>query len=160
MLKEERLNYVGSMVLGLNDALVELTGAIAGLTLALTDSRLISISAIITGIAASLSMASSEFLSAKADHDENAGKSAVYTGITYILTVLILVLPYIIVPQARFIALAIMLVFAVMIIFLFNFYISVAKSEPFKERFFQMVCISLGVASISFVIGYFVNLVF
>ncbi|MGN0775884.1 MAG: VIT1/CCC1 family protein, partial [Candidatus Ventricola sp.] len=30
MLDEERLQYVGSMVLGLNDALVELTGSLAG----------------------------------------------------------------------------------------------------------------------------------
>ena len=33
MLDEERLRYVGSIVLGLNDALVELTGALAGLHL-------------------------------------------------------------------------------------------------------------------------------
>jgi VIT1/CCC1 family predicted Fe2+/Mn2+ transporter len=30
MLEEEKLNYVGSVVLGLNDALVELTGSLAG----------------------------------------------------------------------------------------------------------------------------------
>ncbi|MGN0995949.1 MAG: VIT1/CCC1 family protein, partial [Candidatus Ventricola sp.] len=34
MLDEERLQYVGSMVLGLNDALVELTGSLAGFTFA------------------------------------------------------------------------------------------------------------------------------
>src|SRR3989338_2926934 len=33
MIDEERIRYAGSIVLGLNDALVELTGAIAGLTL-------------------------------------------------------------------------------------------------------------------------------
>lgn len=35
MLDEERLQYVGSMVLDLNDALVELTGTLAGLSFAL-----------------------------------------------------------------------------------------------------------------------------
>ncbi len=35
LLDEERLRYVGSIVLGLNDSLVELTGALAGLTLSL-----------------------------------------------------------------------------------------------------------------------------
>jgi hypothetical protein len=34
MIDEERLNYMGSVVLGLNDALVELTGALAGYTFA------------------------------------------------------------------------------------------------------------------------------
>ncbi|MFA7675683.1 MAG: VIT1/CCC1 family protein, partial [Endomicrobiia bacterium] len=39
MLDEERLQYIGSMVLGLNDALVELTGAIAGVTFALNNTK-------------------------------------------------------------------------------------------------------------------------
>src|SRR5690606_10468477 len=37
IIEEERLQFVGSMVLGLNDALVELTGTLAGLTFALKD---------------------------------------------------------------------------------------------------------------------------
>lgn len=160
MLDEDRLNYVGSMVLGLNDALVELTGALAGLTLAFVQyPELIGISGLITGIAASLSMASSEYLSSKADGKSDALKSAVYTGITYIFTVLILVLPYLLIANP-YIALAIMVGSVVVIIFLFNFYISVAKSLPFKKRFFEMLAISLGVATISFGIGYLVNLFF
>lgn len=160
MLNEERLNYVGSMVLGLNDALVELSGAIAGLTLALSDPKLISLTALITGIAASLSMAASQYLSAKADNHQNALKSAVYTGIAYIVTVAILVMPYLIIPTQRFVSLGIMLAFVVLIIFLFNYYISVAKSEPFKKRFWQMVIISLSVATISFGIGFLVKILF
>ncbi|MEG1800208.1 MAG: VIT1/CCC1 family protein, partial [Synergistaceae bacterium] len=35
LIDEERLRYISSMVLGLNDALVELTGALAGFTFAL-----------------------------------------------------------------------------------------------------------------------------
>ena len=41
MMDEERLHYVGSMVLGLNDALVELTGSLAGFTFAMQNTRLI-----------------------------------------------------------------------------------------------------------------------
>jgi len=48
MLDEERLHYIGAMVLGLNDALVELTGAIAGVTFALANTRLVALTAIIT----------------------------------------------------------------------------------------------------------------
>ena len=61
MLDEDRLKYVGSMVLGLNDALVELTGTLAGLSLALQDTKLIALSGLITGISATLSMMSSEY---------------------------------------------------------------------------------------------------
>jgi vacuolar iron transporter family protein len=153
MLDEERLRYVGSIVLGLNDALVELTGALAGLTFALSDTRIISLSGLITGIAASLSMASSEYLSAKAEGRKDAVKSALYTGTAYILAVSLLILPYLLLGAQKYLALGIMLAIVVFIIFFFNYYISVAKDLPFKKRFFQMVTISLGVAAISFGIG-------
>jgi VIT1/CCC1 family predicted Fe2+/Mn2+ transporter len=152
MLDEERLGYVGSMVLGLNDALVELSGTLAGLTFAFQDTRLISLSGLITGIAASLSMAASEYLSSKADNQENAFKSSLYTGGAYIVTVILLVLPYLLITNP-FVALGVMLGTVVLIIFIFNFYISVAKNLNFKKRFLQMAAISLGVAALSFVIG-------
>ena len=152
MLDEERLNYVGSMVLGLNDALVELSGTLAGLTFALANTALISLSGLITGIAASLSMAASEYLSAKAENKPNALKSALYTGVAYIFTVALLVLPYLLIEN-HFLALGVMLGTVVLIIFLFNFYISVAKDLPFRKRFLQMAIISLSVAGISFLIG-------
>jgi VIT1/CCC1 family predicted Fe2+/Mn2+ transporter len=158
MLDEERLNYVGSMVLGLNDALVELTGTLAGLSFALSDPKLISLSGLITGIAASLSMASSEYLSSKADNLPNAGKSALYTGVAYIVTVFLLVTPYLVIPNNPFLSLGIMLGIVVFIIFFFNFYISIAKSIPFKKRFFSMIFISIGVAVISFGIGTLIKL--
>jgi len=43
---------------------------------------------------------------------------------------------------------------AVVIIALFNFYISVAKDLPFKRRFAEMAGLSLGVAALSFLIGF------
>ena len=73
MINEERLEYMGSVVLGLNDALVEFTGALAGFTLALSDSRLIALTGSITGIAAALSMASSEYLSTKSENGNETG---------------------------------------------------------------------------------------
>lgn len=156
LLDEERLNYVGSMVLGLNDALVELSGTLAGLTFALANTTLISLSGLITGIAASLSMAASEYLSAKADNDENALKSAVYTGVAYIITVAILILPYLLITNP-YIALGVMLGAVIFIIFFFNLYISIAKNLNFKKRFIQMAIISLGVAGLSFLIGILVK---
>ncbi|MFA7075949.1 MAG: VIT1/CCC1 transporter family protein [Candidatus Izemoplasmatales bacterium] len=152
MLDEERLNYVGSMVLGLNDALVELSGTLAGLTFAFQDTTLISLSGLITGIAATLSMAASEYLSSKADNQADAFKSSLYTGGAYMVTVILLVLPYLLLSNP-FIALAIMITAVVMIIFVFNLYISIAKNLNFKKRFLQMAAISLGVAGLSFVIG-------
>jgi VIT1/CCC1 family predicted Fe2+/Mn2+ transporter len=158
MLDEERLRYAGSVVLGLNDALVELTGALAGLTLALQNVKLIALSGLITGIAASLSMAASEYLSTRS---ENTGKhpvrAAVYTGIAYIITVTLLILPYLLFTN-YYLDLAISLATAVFIIAVFNYYISVAKSESFRERFLEMAGLSLSVAVFSFIIGYFIRI--
>ncbi len=163
MIDEERLLYVGSIVLGLNDALVELTGTLAGLTFAFQKGALVAISGIITGMAAALSMAASNYLASKAEDDPRAKKAAFYTGGAYLITVILLVLPYVIMPQTGFwiyVSLGITLLIAVGIIAGFNFYVSVAKGQDFKPRFLEMAGISLGVAFFSFLVGLLVRAVF
>ncbi|MBI4053147.1 MAG: VIT1/CCC1 transporter family protein [Candidatus Diapherotrites archaeon] len=158
MLDEEKLEYAGSMVLGLNDALVELTGALAGLTLALQNSKLIALVGLVTGIAATLSMAASEYLSTKSEETRrNPFKAAVYTGIAYIFAVFFLILPYFVFSNPL-LSLACTLAVAIAIIFIFTFYISVAKDYSFKKRFIEMAAISLGVALVSFAIGFALKL--
>ncbi len=154
MLDEERLQYVGSMVLGLNDALVELTGSLAGFAFALQNTRLIALSGLIVGISATFSMASSEFLAARSEGRSDALKSCSYTGIAYLLTVVALILPYLLFPVDQFIpALICMLVVVVLIIAGFTYYTSVAQDQPFKSRFAEMALISIGVAVVSFIVG-------
>ncbi|MDR2479436.1 MAG: VIT1/CCC1 transporter family protein [Treponema sp.] len=158
MLDEERLRYAGSVVLGLNDALVELTGALAGFTLALGETRLISLAGLITGISAAFSMAASEYLSCKADNDPRAVKSALYTGFAYIITVAVLIAPFLIAAN-KFIALGVTLSFAVLVIFCFNYYLAVARDLDFKRRFTEMTLISMGVAALSFGVGWLLKMV-
>lgn len=155
LINEERLEYMGSVVLGLNDALVEFTGALAGFTLALSDHKLIALTGSITGIAAALSMASSEYLSTKSEGDKSKhpAKAAIYTGIAYIITVVALVAPFILISNVL-IALGVMLAMALIIIALFNYYYSVARGESFRKRFMEMAVLSFSVAEISFLIGY------
>lgn len=154
MVDEERLHYIGSMVLGLNDALVELTGTIAGLTFALMNTRLVALSGIITGVSATLSMAASNYLAERADGNAKALKSSFYTGMAYLVTVALMVLPYLLLPNSLYLAaFAILLAVVVMIIAVFNYYVSVVQSIPFWPRFAEMGTISLSVAAISFVIG-------
>lgn len=160
MLDEERLRYTGSMVLGLNDALVELTGALAGLTLALRDAKLIALTGTVTGIAAALSMGASSYLSTKSDDTaKNPFKASLYTGVAYIITVMILILPYLLLSN-YFVSLGCTLTAALAIIALFNYYISVAKSEPFQGRFLEMAGLSLGVAGFSFLVGLVMRVLF
>lgn len=154
MLDEERLQYVGSMVLGLNDALVELTGSLAGFAFALQNTRLIALSGLIVGISATFSMASSEFLAARSEGRSDALKSCSYTGIAYLLTVIALIAPYLLFPATQFIpALICMLAVVILIIAGFTYYTSVAQDQPFKSRFMEMALISVTVAVVSFVVG-------
>ena len=154
MLDEERLQYVGSMVLGLNDALVELTGSLAGFAFALQNTRLIALSGLIVGISATFSMASSEFLAARSEGRTDALKSCSYTGIAYLLTVVALIAPYLLFPTGQYIAaLVCMLAVVVLIIAGFTYYTSVAQDQPFRHRFLEMALISVGVAVLSFIVG-------
>jgi VIT1/CCC1 family predicted Fe2+/Mn2+ transporter len=154
ILDEERLKYVGDIVLGMNDALVELTGALAGYTLAMRNTGMIAMAGLITGISATLSMASSGFLSAREAGEKDAVKSSMYTGVAYLITVAILIAPYLIAPRdGYFGALAAMLVLALLIIAAFNSYVSVARDRSFRKGFLGMAAISLGVAGICFLVG-------
>jgi len=154
MIDEERLKYAGSVVLGLNDALVELTGALAGFTFAFQNSRLIALTGLITGISAAFSMASSEYLSQRSDSESELlpWKSALYTGIAYIITVILLVLPFLLLDN-YLVALGLTLSVVVLIIIGFNYYLCTAKDLPFRRHFLEMFVVSMGVTVLSFGVG-------
>ena len=163
MLDEERLRYSGSIVLGLSDALVELTGALAGLTFALRDLNLVALAGLVTGIAAAFSMGASEYLSSRAEKkSESAVKAAFFTWISYLLTVLMLVAPFLVfqADSPEFHGLgphvqALMCTFAIglLIVALFNFFLSVVEEASFKSRFLEMAGILGVVSMISYGIG-------
>jgi VIT1/CCC1 family predicted Fe2+/Mn2+ transporter len=153
LIDEEKLKYIGAVVLGMNDALVELTGTLAGLTFALQNEKLVGVAGLITGVAAALSMAASEYLAIKAGNEKTSPfKAAFYTGITYIVVVICLVLPFLLL-SSPFLAMSLTLLAAVVLIYCFNYYYAVVKEVSFRRRFSEMLVISLGVAFLSFVIG-------
>jgi VIT1/CCC1 family predicted Fe2+/Mn2+ transporter len=158
LLDEEALRYTGSVVLGLNDALVELAGVLTGLTFALQNTQLIALTGSITGIAAALSMAASEYLSTKAEgRTRDASRAALYTGVAYIITVALMILPYLLVPNL-YVCLALALAAAIAIIAAFNYYIAVVKDLDFKARFLEMAALSFGVAGLTFLISLAIRL--
>lgn len=154
MIDEERLRYISSMALGLNDALVELTGILAGFTFALGNSRLIAMAGLITGCAATLSMAASEYVSKKHDEMEKFPlKAAVYTGITYMIAVAVLITPFFLINTPP-LALLFSLAGVVVIVLMFTFFVSVVRRRPFRRAFLEMMSVCFGVALISFFIGW------
>ncbi len=121
----------------------------------LDEERLRYAGSVVLGL--NMSMAASEYLSTRSeDTGKHPVRAAIYTGIAYIITVALLVLPYLIIEN-YILDLAIALTTAVIIIAVFNYYISVAKGESFRERFTEMAVLSLSVAALSFVIGYFIR---
>jgi len=163
LLEEDALNYLSSIILGLSDALVELTGALAGLTFAFQELRVVALAGLVTGISASFSMAASEFLATKEENSNRSPiKAALFTGSAYIITVFLLVTPYLLLTDNSEIifglephiqALIITFIIGLLIIALFNFYVSVAQDKSFNRRFIEMVIILLIVTIISFLIG-------
>jgi VIT1/CCC1 family predicted Fe2+/Mn2+ transporter len=163
LLEEDALNYLSSIILGLSDALVELTGALAGLTLAFQELRVVALAGLVTGISASFSMAASEFLATKEENSNRSPiKAALFTGSAYIITVFLLVIPYLLLTDNSEIifglephiqALIITFIIGLLIIALFNFYVSIAQDKSFNRRFIEMVIILLIVTMISFLIG-------
>jgi len=160
LIDEEKLKYVSSVVLGLNDALVEFTGALAGFTFALQDARLVGMTGLITGIAASLSMGTSEYLSTKSEGgDKSPRKASMYTTSAYFTTVFVLIMPFVLLENI-YLSLALSISSGILIIFVFTFYISVAKDLSFRKRFLETASISLGVAGLTFMLGLLVRILF
>jgi VIT1/CCC1 family predicted Fe2+/Mn2+ transporter len=153
-LTDERKLYLGAAVLGLNDALVELTGALTGLVSSIANPKLIGFAGLVVGTSASMAMAASNFLSVDiGDVSElHPPKAAAYTGITSLIVTLAMVAPFFFVSN-RLIALVITWLVAVAVIAGFSYYSSVMQSTSFKRRFGIMLALGLGVALISFGIG-------
>lgn len=161
MLKDKKLVYAGAIVLGMNDALVELTGTLSGIALAFDKSIVVGFTGLIMGIAASLSMAGSAYFEAKENPSQiiKPITYSLYTGVSYILTTAILVAPFFIFETMAY-SLIMMFICAFLAIISYNFYISVAKDLNFTTRVLQMSMITFGVAIISFLIGYIVKYYF
>ncbi len=153
MIEEEKLGYISSIVLGLNDALVEITGTLAGLTFALRSSVTIGVAGLITGTAASLSMAASEYLSQKSEaKNNNPVKASFYTFTAYLAVVISLILPFFLLKN-YYIAFLTSLCAGVAVILIFSFFVSVVQDRKFNKIFIEMFIITGSVALISFLIG-------
>ncbi len=151
-IKEEKVEFISNIVLGVNDGLIELTGALVGFSFAFQKPSLVALSGFITGLAASLSMASSAYMQAQYEEGKSAIKAALYTGFAYIGVVFFLILPYILLSKT-FLAVPLMLIIAISVIAGVSYYTSVVFDRKFLRQFVEMTLFSLGVAGITFSIG-------
>lgn len=151
-IKEGKVTFISSIILGVNDSLIELSGVLVGLTFALHNHLLVALTGLITGIAASLSMASSAAMQARYEPGKNPRKVALYTGISYLVVVLLLASPFLVLRNSL-VAMSIMLTTVFIIITAVSFYTSVIFDRSFPKQLGIMVLFSVGVSAVSFVIG-------
>ncbi len=151
-IQEERVKFLGSIVLGINDGLIELTGALTGFVFALSNHRLVALFGLVTGITACLSMASSAYMQARHEEGKDARKAGFYTGGSYLIVVALLILPFFLISNA-YLALAAMFALTILLIGAFSYYSSVLFDRNFRKQFGEMLLFSLGVAAVAFLIG-------
>ena len=146
----QKFDSRSAIILGMHDALVSLTGLIAGLFVVFSDNIVIILSCIISSITASLSMGAANYLAVKTIDQSTALKSAIYTFIAYMATCAILILPFFI-SGHRDITMTMVLILAILIIFIFNFVFY--RKQNFTKHFFEMLSICTIVSIVAFFIG-------
>jgi VIT1/CCC1 family predicted Fe2+/Mn2+ transporter len=158
-LKEKRLDYIGFIVLGLADAIVEITGVHAGF-LGVTGSTLIAgVAGVIVGFSAAISMGSASYLQAKQDVKKSPLFSGFLTWASYFCSVVLLALPYFLirVMAPAFIASTSV---GVLLVAGFTFYGAIVFDRKFWREFFETVGLMLGTALATFLLGLIVGAVF
>lgn len=150
---EPHIKYISFIVLGLADALVEIAGIHAGSLGIYNSTELAGLAGIVAGAAASIAMASAAYAQAKAGFKGSAAISAVYTGISYFVTAVILATPYFltkIMLNALFTSLAL----AVLVIAFISFYGSVISGSIFRKDFIEVTSIMLGATVALYLLGF------
>ena len=146
-------SFWGCAVLGMHDAIVSTTGLIVGLVFAAAGQYAILLTAIIASVAAGLSMTASEYLSVRADDNQNVGlRCGIATGAAYLCTAAMLALPFLFISNT-FVALGMTYFTAIAIIFFFNFVKSRLSGTDFWKNFWEMLIICATVSIAAFLIG-------
>ena len=155
-IESSAVTYISFIVLGLADALVEITGIHAG-SLGLYDrTEIAGLAGVIAGAAASLAMASAAFAQAKQGFKGSARLSALYTGVSYFVTAVILATPYFLTRDMVY-ALTSSLTLAVVILTVTTYYSSIISDKPFKRDFLEILGIMFAVTIVLYFFGYFVR---
>ena len=152
MVRKDKFNSAGAIVLGMHDALVSLTGLIAGLAVVMADRYVIILTAVIASVTASLSMGASNYLAVRTDGGRRAFISALYTGVAYMATCAVLIVPFF-VFENRAVEMVLMFAIAVAEIFGFNYYLGRVNHRPYMRKFLEMLGVCAGVSVIAFLIG-------
>ena len=151
-LDELVVRQLGSIALGVSDAIIELTGVLAGFA-GYTGSPLqVAAAGLIVGVSAALSMAAAAYSQAKHERGKNPRTAAAYTGLFYMLTVLALVAPLLLGVPAS-IGVALSLACALAILAAFSFYSAVVMERPFLREYLENAAVIMAVSLVGYAFG-------
>jgi VIT1/CCC1 family predicted Fe2+/Mn2+ transporter len=151
------LSSTHSVILGLNDGLVEILALVAGLATVATTSLIVVVVGMIAGISGTLSMSGGVYLSSKSSSLVEgsikerksrgaARKEAYYTGLYYFIGALIVVLPFVIGLGGTAGILTSILLVSVSLIAA-SAVIAVISDTSIRRRSLETLVISLGAAT-------------
>lgn len=157
------LANVRDVVFGMNDGLVEILAATAGIGAAIQQPYLVLISGSIVAISGTLSMAGGAYLSTEyqntIEKKENVKNkwhspksSAAYVGVAYIFGALFPLLPFIF-GMYGYAAIAMSVAITAVVLIITSAIISIVSDTPIIERISKTLAITLGIALITIVIG-------
>ena len=152
MVEDVRAKYVGYIALGLADSVVEITGVHAGFLGATDNPLMAGLAGIIVGFSASLSMAGAAYVQAKHDPSVKPPVSAAVTMTSYLLSVILLALPYFILKSV-WDAFAASLVVAMIIMGTFMYYSTTIQGKDFKREYLETLVLLFSTAFGSYLFG-------
>ena len=151
-IEEGRVKYMAFIVLGLADAVVEVAAIHAGSLGIYRRTEIAGLAGIIAGMAASIAMASAAYAQAQQGFAGSARKSAFYTGISYLITAILLAFPYFLTLDQYF-ALGSSLAVGMVLVAFITYYDTVISTRVFKRQFLELGGIILGATGALYVIG-------
>lgn len=149
---EAIIKYMSFIVLGLADAIVEITGVHAGFLGVTSNTIVAGIAGLVVGFSAAISMASAAYLQAKQETHRSPVTSALFTGVAYIGAVAILAAPYFL-THNMVLAFTVSILLAVALIVGFTFYGSIVFEKGFLREFLETTVLMLGTAFAAYLFG-------
>jgi vacuolar iron transporter family protein len=153
------LKYISFIILGLADAIVEISGIHAGSLGIYHSTEITGLAGIVAGAAASIAMASAAYAQAKQGFQGSPSISAFFTGISYFINAIVLAAPYFF-TKSQITAISTSIVFAIAIIAFISYYNSIVSSARFLRDFAELAGIMLGASAALFLFGLLVRSVF
>lgn len=153
--RENLVRYLGFIALGLADSIVEITGVHAGFLGATATTLAAGVAGLIVGLSAAIAMAGAAYLQAKHGGVEEKLKpttSALATGISYFVAVVLLALPYFL-TKSMILAFTTSLIIAIALTLLFTFYSSVINDRDARREALESLLVLFSVTIASYLFG-------